>query len=174
MYRFINAIGFQAAWWACVAGVAHGFEIPALMFGACLAGAHLVYTEHKRQDMRLAAWALGVGIATDSLLQYFSVMQFHGLSIWGLSPFWLWMLWVLFALTLNTSLAFLKTKPLALSALAGFVFGPLTYYAGAEFGAASWEGPTFPWLPLAGAWMLALPSLVFLSKRLVHTTRGFK
>ncbi len=174
MYRFINAIGFQAAWWACVAGVAHGFEIPALMFGACLAGAHLVYTEHKRQDMRLAAWALGVGIATDSLLQYFSVMQFHGLSIWGLSPLWLWMLWVLFALTLNTSLAFLKTKPLALSALAGFVFGPLTYYAGAEFGAASWEGPTFPWLPLAGVWMLALPSLVFLSKRLVHTTRGFK
>ena len=174
MYRFINAIGFQAAWWACVAGVAHGFEIPALMFGACLAGAHLVYTEHKRQDMRLAAWALGVGIATDSLLQYFSVMQFHGVSIWGLSPFWLWMLWLLFALTLNTSIAFLKTKPLALSALAGFVFGPLTYYAGAEFGAASWEGPTFPWLPLAGAWMLALPSLVFLSKRLVHTTRGFK
>ncbi|PQA79986.1 hypothetical protein C5F52_27720 [Limnohabitans sp. TS-CS-82] len=165
MYRFINAIGFQAAWWACVAGVAHGFEIPALMFGACLAGAHLLYTEHKRQDMRLAAWALGVGIATDSLLQYFSVMQFHGLSIWGLSPLWLWMLWVLFALTLNTSLAFLKTKPLTLSALAGFVFGPLTYYAGAELGAASWEGARFPFLTLALAWMVTLPGLVFLARK---------
>jgi Protein of unknown function (DUF2878) len=148
MYRFINAIGFQAAWWACVAGVAHGFEIPALMFGACLAGAHL-----------------GIGVVVDSLLQYFSVMQFHGLSILGLSPLWLWMLWVLFALTLNTSLAFLKTKPLALSALAGFVFGPLTYYAGAELGAASWEGARFPFLTLALAWMVALPSLVFLSRK---------
>jgi hypothetical protein len=165
MYRLINAIGFQVAWWACVAGVAHGFEIPALIFGACLAAAHLVYTDHTRQDMRLAAWALGLGIAIDSLLQYFSVMQFHGLSLWGLSPFWLWMLWVLFALTLNTSLAFFKTKPLALSALAGFVFGPITYYAGAALGAASWEGASFPFLTLALAWMVALPSLIFLARK---------
>jgi hypothetical protein len=165
MYRFINAIGFQAAWWACVAGVAHGFEIPALIFGAGLAAAHLVYTDHMRQDMRLAAWALGMGIAIDSLLQYFSVMQFHGLALWGLSPFWLWMLWVLFALTLNTSLAFFKTKPLALSALEGFVFGPITYYAGAALGAASWVGASFPFLTLALAWMVALPCLVFLARK---------
>ena len=165
MYLFINAIGFQAAWWACVAGVAHGFEIPALIFGACLAFAHLAYTEHKLKDLRLAAVSLVMGIVLDSLLQYFSVMQFHGLSILGLSPFWLWMLWGLFALTINTSLAFLKTKPLVLSALAGFVLGPLTYYAGAALAAASWEGASFPFLTLALAWMVALPSLIFLARK---------
>lgn len=173
MYRLINAVGFQVAWWACIAGVAYGFEIPALIFGACLACAHLLYNEHRRQDMQLAAWALGLGIAIDSLFQYFSVMHFQGLSVWGLSPFWLWMLWVLFALTINTSLAFFKSKPLVLSALAGFVFGPLSYYAGAQFGAASWEGLKFPWLPLALAWMIAMPILVFLSNKSVQATRGF-
>ena len=165
MYRFINAIGFQTAWWVCIAGVAHGFEVVALVFCAALACGHLRYTAHAQQDLRLAAWALGIGIVVDTLLQYVGVMHFRGLSILGLSPLWLWMLWVMFALTLNTSLAFLKTKPLALSALAGFVFGPLTYYAGAELGAASWEGSSFPFLTLALAWMVALPSLVFLSRK---------
>ena len=173
MYPLINALGFQTAWWALVAGVAHGYEIPALIYSVLLAGAHLYYTPHTRQDIRLAAWALAMGIAIDSLFQFFSVMQFHGLSIWGLSPFWMWMLWVLFALTINTSLAFFKSKPLVLSALAGFVFGPLSYYAGAKLGAASWEGLKFPWLPLALAWMVAMPILVFLSNKSVPTTRGF-
>lgn len=173
MYTLINALGFQTAWWALVAGVAYGYEIPALIYSVLLACAHLFFTPHARPDIRLAAWALGMGIAIDSLFQYFSVMQFRGLSVWGLSPLWLWMLWVLFALTINTSLAFFKSKPLVLSALAGFVFGPLSYYAGSQLGAASWEGLKFPWLPLALAWMVAMPILVFLSNKSVHVKRGF-
>ena len=173
MHILINAIGFQTAWWALVAGVAYGFEVPALIYSVVLASAHFFYAPHAKQDLRLAAWSLAMGIATDSLLQYAGVMQFNGLSVAGLSPFWLWMLWVLFALTLNSSLAFLKSKTLALSALAGSLFGPLSYYAGAKLGAASWEGPMFPWLPLGLAWMFATPILVLLSNKLVYSTRGF-
>jgi hypothetical protein len=173
MRNLINAIGFQTAWWALVAGVAYGFEVPALIYSVVLASAHLFYAPHARQDLRLAGLALVMGIAIDSVLQYAGVMHFQGLAILGLSPFWLWMLWVLFALTLNASMAFFKTKPLALSALAGLVFGPLSYYAGGELGAASWDGPKFPWLVLGMAWMFAMPVLVFLSKKLVTPMRGF-
>jgi uncharacterized membrane protein YhaH (DUF805 family) len=88
------------------------------------------------------------------------VIDFYGWALAPLSPFWLWMLWVLFALTLNTSLAFLKQAPLILSALAGLVFGPLTYIAGAQLGAASFD-KTWPHVIMLGVtWMFALPALV--------------
>lgn len=166
MHRFLNALGFQLGWWACVAGVGHGLEIPALMFCSALVIAHLCYTENPAQDIKLALWAVGLGIAIDSALQYFSVIDFYGWSLGALSPFWVWMLWLLFAMTINTSLSFLKEKPMVLSALAGLVFGPLTYMAGAKLGAAAFDGSALHTLTLAVTWMLALPAMVFIAKQL--------
>jgi hypothetical protein len=166
MYRLINAIGFQTAWWACVAGVGHGLEVSALAYCSALAAAHLVYVDKRWQELQLAAVALAIGVGVDTALQYFSVIHFYGWSLRGLSPFWLWALWVLFAMTLNWSLAFLKAHPLWLSAAAGLLFGPLTYFAGAELGAASFEGSVMQVSALALAWMLALPAMVVVATRI--------
>jgi hypothetical protein len=106
------------------------------------------------------------------VLQVTSVIQFYGWSLAFLSPFWLWLLWVLFAMTLNTSLALLQTKPLWLSALAGLVFGPLTYYAGAQLGAASFESSFIHIGALALAWMVALPFLVYMAQQLFTPHKG--
>jgi hypothetical protein len=92
------------------------------------------------------------------------VISFYGWALGSLSPFWLWMLWVMFALTLNTSLAFLKTQPLWISAVAGLVFGPITYYAGAKLGAADFDGSFYHFGALALAWALAMPTLIYLAK----------
>lgn len=136
------------------------------MFCSALVIAHLFYTENPAQEIKLAMWALCLGIVTDSALQYFSVIDFYGWSLGVLSPFWLWMLWLMFAMTLNASLSFLKEKPIVLSALAGLVFGPLTYMAGAKLGAAAFDGSALHILTLAVAWMLALPAMVFIAKQL--------
>ena len=166
MYRLINAIGFQTAWWACIAGVGHGLEVPALAYCTALAGAHLVYIDKRWQELQLAAAALAIGVAVDSALQYVSVIDFYGWALWGVSPFWLWALWVLFAMTLNASLSFLKDQPLWLSGAAGLLFGPLTYYAGAKLGAASFDASVTHVLALALAWMLALPAMVMVATRI--------
>ncbi len=124
------------------------------------------------QEVQLAAIALALGVLIDTLLQATSVIQFYGWSLAFLSQFWLWLLWVLFALTLNTSLAFLQTKPLWLSALLGLVFGPLTYYAGAQLGAASFESSFIHIGALALVWMVALPFLVYMAQQLFTPHKG--
>ena len=165
MYSLINAIGFQTGWWACIAGVGRGLEIPALAFCAVLAVMHLCWAKSPLQEIKLAAIALVIGVFLDSLLQLFGVISFYGWSLGPLSPFWLWMLWVLFAMTLNASLSFLLRMPLQISALLGLLFGPLTYYAGAQLGAASLKASYTHILSLALVWMLALPALVLVAKK---------
>ena len=172
MRLFLNAFGFQTAWWACIAGVGHGLEIPALVYGLVLAGLHVAFAPKPWQEIQLAAIALALGLVIDTVLQATSVIHFYGWSLAFLSPFWLWLLWVLFAMTLNTSLAFLQTKPLWLSASVGLVFGPLTYYAGAQLGAASFESSLTRTGALALAWMVALPFLVYMAQQLFKPHKG--
>lgn len=166
MYRVINALGFQTAWWACIAGVGLGLELQALAYCTALAGAHLFYIQDRKRELQLAAVTLVIGIVVDTALQAASVIRFYGWSLWEMSPFWLWALWVLFAMTLNSSLAFLKTQPWWLSAAAGLVFGPLTYCAGAKLGAAALDASVGHMFALAVAWTLALPAMVMVATRI--------
>jgi hypothetical protein len=171
MHVIVNALGFQAGWWACVLGVVHGYETAALVFCGLLVLAHLSWVAHARQEIQLAGVALLLGIFLDTLLQSFAVIHFEGRA-WGwLSPFWLWTLWVLFALTLNSSLAFLKRLPLLIAAAAGLVFGPLSYLAGAALGAAYLHRSLFELSVLALVWMMALPILVWMAQRISTDTK---
>lgn len=171
MALFINALGFQSAWWLCVAGVGHGLELPALAYGCVLMGLHLFFTPSPRRELQLTAVAVALGVVVDSVLQTAGVIDFYGWALGPLSPFWLWLLWALFAMTLNASLSFLQSQPLWLSALAGLVFGPLTYVAGAELGAAALVATPWHLGALALAWLIALPLLVHIAKQLSLSNR---
>ena len=164
MNRIINAIGFQIGWFACIASVRYDQEFPAIFFCGLLVGLHFFFSKAPRLDFKLTLIALVLGIVVDSSLQYFSVIRFYGWALGPLSPFWLWMVWVMFALTLNYSLAFLLNKHLLLSAIAGLLFGPLSYIAGAKLGAASFDNSLAHLAVLGMVWMLTLPALVFISK----------
>ena len=170
MHRLFNALGFQASWWVCVAGVAYGLELPAIAFCFSLACVHLYRTENLLRELKLAAGVLLTGIALDSSLQYFSVIRFHGSSLGPLSPFWLWMLWVMFSMTLNSSLSFLRSQPLLLSSIAGMLFGPLSYYTGAALGAAEFKSSAVHILAMATAWLIAFPFIVSLNNALNRRT----
>jgi hypothetical protein len=137
-----------------------------------LAGLHLRFAQQPWQEAKLAAVAVAVGVSADTLLQMTSVISFYGWALGPLSPFWLWLLWGLFAMTLNASLSFLQTQTLWLSALAGLVFGPLTYYAGAQLGAASFDNTLVHLSALALAWATTLPVLVYAAKHFFTHTKG--
>lgn len=164
MSHLLNAAGFQAGWWSCVAGVAVGLPWAGLALAAALVVAHLLCDPQPWREVRLAAASLVLGIVVDSLLQHFAVIQFHGWSLGPLSPVWLWMLWVLFALTLNSSLSFLKGWHWSLVAVMGAVFGPISYIVGARLGAATFDGSAQGLSVLALVWALALVALVALAK----------
>jgi hypothetical protein len=168
MNRFFNALSFQAGWWACVAGVGLGLEIPALVCCLSLTTALVYFSPEPLLEIKLASAAWLLGVVLDTGLQYFSVISFYGWSLGPLSPFWLWLLWIMFALTLNSSLSFLQQLPLSVSAAAGFLFGPLTYYAGAKLGAALFDNTLNHLTVLAMTWMVAMPGLVWFAKCLAH------
>lgn len=157
-------------WFVCIAAVRYDLEIPALLFCSALVVAHFYFTHSPRKEFKLALMCLGLGIVMDSSLQYFSVIHFYGWSLNPFSPFWLWMIWVMFALTLNASLSFLQNHHWLLSALAGLMFGPLSYLAGTKLGAAAFNETLLPTAVLAFIWMITLPLLVFISKTLLSQT----
>jgi len=165
MNLVINAVGFQVAWWALVAGVAPGYEGAALALSALLAAAHLRYfSPRPKRELGLAgsAWLLGLGF--DSLLQAGGFITFQGASLGPLSPFWLWALWALFGLTLDASMSFLQRRHWSLSAVLGGIFGPLSYLAGAKLGAATLVATPLNFGALALAWAIAMPLLVWLAR----------
>lgn len=107
---------------------------------------------------------MALGMATDSLLQLAGVVHFAGASWAGLSPFWLWALWGVFGLTLNSSLAFLQTQARWVAGVLGAIWGPLTYYAGANLGAATLDVTATHSAAMALVWALVLPALVQVAK----------
>ena len=164
MHPILNALGFQVAWWACVMGAAWDREITALVFCAVLAELHLLNSKTTESDIQLGVISVGAGIVLDSLLQYFSIITFKGFAWSPLIPYWMWMVWWMFAMTLNSSLAFLKRYHWAWSAVAGWVFGPLSYFAGARLGAAEFVSSPSNLAILAVSWAMVLPALVALAK----------
>jgi hypothetical protein len=171
MTKLLNALGFQAGWWACIASVARGLEVEAIVFCLFLIGIHLRFSKSPQLEAKIGLVALLLGILLDSGLQYFSIIDFYGWALGPLSPFWIWTLWVMFALTLNSSLAFLKKQSLIISACLGLVFGPMTYFAGAKLGAADLDASISHLLSLGVAWMLAMPLMVFITQQLSLTAK---
>lgn len=169
---WINVLGFQLGWWACILGVGSPLEVPSMVLALGLVAWHVARISHPLPELTLAGVSLVLGVLTDSVLQACGVIDFYGWHLGPLSPFWLWALWLLFAMTLNASLAFLQRWPLWVSALLGVLFGPLTYHAGVALGAAAMADRTVATLWIGAAWLLALPLLVFFARSFSHTTRG--
>jgi uncharacterized protein DUF2878 len=151
---FWNGLIFQLGWFLCVTGG----DVIAL--GAALAGLilHAVIGRCGWAEWLCIGVAALIGITLDSALHYFGVLQFSNVTGWGV-PLWLASLWLLFATTLNRSLRWLQTRPL-LAALCGALFAPLSYWAGAQIGTASFGiATTIALTVLTAAWSLLLPIL---------------
>ncbi len=123
-----NYLTFQLAWIA--SAYWHDYRATLVSVG-CLFWLYLAepWSKHRFfQTLQLA----GLGIVADSLLTLAQVLVFE--SSLGPLPIWLYALWLVFASTLTMSLIpLLKTTWLA--ATLGAIFGPLAYWAGAQFDA---------------------------------------
>ncbi|HWR87050.1 MAG TPA: DUF2878 domain-containing protein, partial [Acidiferrobacterales bacterium] len=87
-----------------------------------------------------------------------------GTLIAGTAPHWIVALWMLFAITLNVSLGWLKQR-LFVAMLFGAIGGPLAYLGGAKLGALSFAAPTAALIALTIGWALFTPLLVMLARR---------
>ena len=149
----INALLFQAGWFACVIG---GNTI-AVIATALILFIHLSYLTNWKKEREILAITLLLGSATDSFLSHLGILVFTGDSL--LIPPWLACLWLLFGTTIRHCLAWTSRYKLA-GMLTGAIAGPCSYYAGAQLSGVGLAKPLWqPLLTLTIIWSLMIPLL---------------
>jgi hypothetical protein len=173
MRRLLNFVMFYLGWFACVAGagLGHLWLGPAVV--AVLGMGHLLLTRDRVREATLAVTIGLFGFAVDTLQASAGLYAFTGTSVlpW-LCPLWMVALWMLFATTLNSSMAWLAGRH-RLAAVLGAVCGPLSYAAGARLGAIELHPDALVSLAgIAVVWGLAMPALLVIREVLGRRCAG--
>ena len=165
MINAVNFAAFQCGWFVCVLGAAHGHPYLGVAAVAVLVAAHVATAVRPRAELALLGLAAGIGATWDGLLAATGLLSYApGALVAGTAPLWIVALWVLFATTLNRSLAWLKPH-LPLGAALGAIGGPLSYVGGERLGAISSHHQATSLLAQGIGWAVLTPLLLRLAQR---------
>ena len=107
-----------------------------------------------------------MGFAWESVLVISGLLEYSsGTLVPGMAPYWIVVMWVLFATTLNVGMRWLRRNT-ATAAIAGAVGGPLAFFAGASLGAVELLSPAISLISIGIGWAVLLPLLVQIAIRL--------
>lgn len=158
-------VASQVGWFACVLAAAHGRPWVGVASAAVIVAMHVGRSLRPTVELALAALVMVVGAAWDSIAAASGLLTFASPGpIGALAPAWIWALWALFAITLNSTLGWLKGRWLLAAGL-GSVCGPMAYWAGARMGAITMDDPWLTLPALGAAWAIILPLLLLLACR---------
>ena len=169
MNVLINVVVFKIAWLSTIFGGAN--ELPMLGPLTVLAAIaiHLWFAVEPTRELLLVLVTGIIGLTWDSLMVTAGWLSYpSGTFVSGLAPYWIVAMWMLFATTLNVAFRFLHSR-LALAALLGAIFGPLSYFAGASAGAVTLHNAAAAFTALSVAWAILFPVLVILGRQLDGT-----
>ena len=158
----MNFAVFQAGWFACVLAAARGHSWAGIAVVAAIALGHVAMAPNSRAELTLLAAAAVIGAIFDTALAMTGWIRYAGGAA-NLAPPWIVAMWVLFATTLNISLAWIKSRPFAAIAL-GAVGGPLAYLAGERLGALWFDERGVALLTLAVGWGVVTPVLCTIAR----------
>jgi hypothetical protein len=164
--QLANFVLFEAAWFACILGVAHGRPLWGTAAVVAVIAWHLAISARPAVELALVASLCAIGLAAESLV----VAQGHvaypaGQPVAWLAPYWMVALWGEFAIALNVTLRWLKRRPL-LALVLGAVFGPLSFLGGVRLGGARFVDEVPALITLAVMWAVLMPLAMALSDRL--------
>ena len=167
----INVLLFQVGWFSCVLGGAYSKPLLGSVIVVAVIVYHLYQAKELKQEISLLIIALIIGFIFESLMTYmdlavYTVGQFHP----AIAPYWMILMWPLFATTLNLSMRWLKELSALFVAIIGGVFAPLAYLAGSKLGAVEYDNTVTSLSVIAFSWTALFPVLVVASSKL----NGFK
>jgi len=161
-----NVALFQAGWFACVLGAAHGLPWIGVIAAAVVVAWHVARAARPAIELRLVGVAVAAGALFETVLVQSGWISFPGgMLIDGIAPYWMVAMWALFATTLNVSLRWLRPHGW-LAALLGAVGGPAAYYAGARLGALEFTVVGAAMAAIALGWAVLTPLLLRVARRL--------
>ena len=161
----LNAVLFQAGWFACVLGAAKGLAAPGVAVAAVIIAWHLNCAARRAPEARLITLVMVVGLVFETAMLQSGLVTFAApLWIDGLAPGWIVALWAIFATTLNVSMRWLRDR-MWLAVVLGAVSGPLTYYGGERLGALAFTDSGLALGVIALAWAVITPLVMYLAAR---------
>ena len=165
MSSLLNLFLYQAGWFACILGAAHGMPWTGVAFALAIVAWHLARAGRPRAEARLILLAVAVGGVFETLLVQAGWVRYtEGALVEGTAPVWMVALWAMFATTLNVSLRSCRTRPW-LAAMLGAVGAPLAYYAGARLGALQLTDVHAGLAAIAVGWAWLAPLLLASAQR---------
>ena len=167
--KLYNFAAFQAGWFACVLGAASGNTWIGPFCVAILLAVHLGIARARREEWKLLALSLPLGLVVNAVLQSSGAVVAPGPWV---GPIWLLSLWPLFATLLNESMSWVRGR-YALGVAFAAVGAPLSYFGGERAGALTLHEHVFVWIPLViVTWSTAMVVLLALQARLTPTVRA--
>ena len=160
-----NFVAFQIGWFANVISAGRGSPWLGPAITLPLLILHLTTISEWHREAAFLLTVLTIGMAVDFYEERRGWLRYGRtgrLAQW-LPPLWIAALWLLFATTFHRSLAWLTDMPW-LAVPLGAVGSPLSYLAGARFGALSIGAEQRKCLLRLGmTWAVALPLIAWLA-----------
>jgi hypothetical protein len=157
----INLALFQLGWLVCVLGG----NVYAIVFTLLALLIHQWLVLDNRLEWKLIGVIAFYGCLWDIAMAQTGVIQFTNAMFVGI-PLWLVCLWLLFATTFTHSLLWLR-RYLWLAVPLGGVFGPLSYWFGANLTDAELRTPVVASLAImAAGWALLFPCGIYYAAKL--------
>ena len=172
-YKLWNLFLFQAGWIICVMSVAENSYITAYIAIVFVIIIHFSVVKYYdilnwKKEFALLICAGLLGLFIDSINVHLGIFETTLRQEDNyFAPLWLIGLWLLFSLTINHSLSWLKNK-LVLSMGLGAIFAPSAYYAGVELGALYLPTQTLTTslFVIAIEWSVVMPIILLLNHKI--------
>lgn len=177
--KMVNFVVFQAVWFICVYGAADARPWIGPVAAAALLPINLFFCPRPAAELRLWAVAGLLGLLLDTALHSSGWIGFPAAASPGgdaalppegaalrLAPVWIVTLWVAFGSLLNSSLTWLRGRPL-LTVLLSAIGGPLSFWSGTRIGATSVPGGSMGYAALSIEYAVAVPLLMLASRSLI-------
>ena len=167
MKMLVNFILFQFGWFTCVISAGNNLEALAIISLVVIIIIHLSLDKQRWHSELLFISITGfIGLTIDSLLISLNVFAANSeVTFHGIAPPWLVGMWMLFGMTINHSMSWLKNKLLLASFLGG-VFAPLAYWAGVRLSALENTveyNDYLAFLIIGMCWFFVMPTLFWVS-----------
>jgi len=166
MLLLANIVVFQVAWLLSVIGGAQQMPWLGPVVALIAMALHLRVARKPFEEVLLVLSCGLIGAGFDSMLVAAGWVTYKaGLFSDFLAPYWIITMWMLFAMTLNVSMRWLRGKP-RLAALLGFYGGPASYIAGQALGGIVLINQVAALTALAIGWAVMMPMLMWLAENL--------
>lgn len=167
LHKSINFILFQVIWFACIIGAAYNQMALAIIFFIVFVLWQTQAKIKQKSDIHLLLLLLPIGFFGDSFLAFFDYIDYnHSYPTPVLAPYWIVMLWTVFALSLNHSLSWLFYHP-RWALLFSVIGGPLSYLAAEKLGAIIINNKTVTLPLLCVYWLLVMQITMTLRSKII-------